>query len=264
MRSPVPVPFDIRFMRMVSSLLFLIFVVMALSALAHLILRHPFFAIRGVTVMGDIEHNNALTLRANVGPHLAGTFFTIDLEAARSAFEAMPWVRQAVVQRAFPNRLKVTLQEQRVAAYWGEEGELKLLNMQGEVFEANLGEIEQEKLPRLSGPLSQSRQILLVYQTLRPQFERLLSLSIEELTLSGRGVWHMRLDNGAQIMLGSGQGEEVVERSWQFAQTLTQVASRYGRTPSALESADLRHEDGYALRLRGVSTLVPAPPPNRK
>ena len=257
------VPMDVRFMRLIGSLLLLIFAGMALSALAGLILRHPFFAIRGVTVAGDIEHSNAVTLRANVGPHLAGTFFTLDLQAARHAFESMPWVRQAIVQRAFPNRLKVTLQEQRVAAYWGEEGELKLLNVQGEVFEANLGEIEQEKLPRLSGPASQAGQILRVYQALRPMFER-LSLSIEEIMLTGRGAWRMRLDNGAEVMLGLGQPDEVVGRARQFAQTLTQVASRYGRTPSAIESADLRHEDGYALRLRGVSTLAPATSPDRK
>jgi len=135
--------------------------------------------------------------------------------------------------------------------------------VQGEVFEANLGEIEQEKLPRLSGPASQAGQILRVYQALRPMFER-LSLSIEELMLTGRGAWRMRLDNGAEVMLGLGQPDEVVGRARQFAQTLTQVASRYGRTPSAIESADLRHEDGYALRLRGVSTLAPATSPDRK
>jgi cell division protein FtsQ len=32
------------------------------------------------------------------------------------------------------------------------------------------------------------------------------------------------------------------------------VSSRYGRNPEALETADLRHENGYALRLRGVTT----------
>jgi cell division protein FtsQ len=31
-----------------------------------------------------------------------------------------------------------------------------------------------------------------------------------------------------------------------FAQTLTQVTSKYGRRTEALESADLRHGDGYA------------------
>jgi cell division protein FtsQ len=31
---------------------------------------------------------------------------------------------------------------------------------------------------------------------------------------------------------------------------------RYARPLSALESADLRHENGYAIRLRGVTTLT--------
>jgi cell division protein FtsQ len=35
-----------------------------------------------------------------------------------------------------------------------------------------------------------------------------------------------------------------------------QIASRYGRTASSLLSADLRYENGYALRLRGVTTLA--------
>jgi cell division protein FtsQ len=34
------------------------------------------------------------------------------------------------------------------------------------------------------------------------------------------------------------------------------VISRYGRQASAIEAADLRHENGYAIRLRGVSTVV--------
>jgi cell division protein FtsQ len=32
------------------------------------------------------------------------------------------------------------------------------------------------------------------------------------------------------------------------------VVARYGRQPNAIESADLRHENGYAIRLRGVTT----------
>jgi cell division protein FtsQ len=47
----------------------------------------------------------------------------------------------------------------------------------------------------------------------------------------------------------------VVQRTEQFVQTLTQAAARYGRRPEALVSADLRHADGYAIRLRGVSTV---------
>jgi cell division protein FtsQ len=37
---------------------------------------------------------------------------------------------------------------------------------------------------------------------------------------------------------------------------VTQVTSKYGRRTDALESADLRHGDGYAVRLRGVTTVT--------
>jgi cell division protein FtsQ len=49
--------------------------------------------------------------------------------------------------------------------------------------------------------------------------------------------------------------DEVKERAIRFVGTLSQVTSRYGRTVAALEMADLRHKDGYAVRLRGVSTV---------
>ena len=44
-------------------------------------------------------------------------------------------------------------------------------------------------------------------------------------------------------------------RTERFVRTLTQVTGRYGQP---LEYADLRHTDGYAVRLRGVSTTAPA------
>ena len=164
-------------------------------------------------------------------------------------------MRQAVVRRDFPNRLRVQLQEHRAVAYWGPDGESRLVNSFGEVFEANLGEVEQESLPRLQGPEAQSAQVLAAYQTLQPLFEH-MDLPLEQLELSGRGSWRARLDTGAVIELGAGNLPEVQARTQRFLQTLTQVSARYGRKPEALESADLRHQDGYALRLRGVTTLA--------
>jgi cell division protein FtsQ len=217
-------------------------------------MRLPRFAIHGVTVTGDVAHYNAITLRANVMPRLQGTFFTLDVHAARKAFEAMPWVRQAVVKRDFPDRLKVVLQEHQAVAFWGPEGDARLLNSFGEVFEANTGEVEQENLPRLAGPDEQSAQVLAMYQTLQPQLAR-LELGLDELTLSPRGGWHAQLDSGASLELGSGSTDELVQRTERFLKTITQATSRYQRTVEQLEAVDLRHPDGYAIRLAGVSTL---------
>lgn len=246
-------PVDVKLMNVTATVLFCAFAVLLLSALVWWALRHPLFALGGITVQGDVAHNSAVTLRANVAPRVAGNFFTVDLARTRDAFQAVPWVRQAVVQREFPNRLRVTLQEHRAVAFWGTEGESRLVNSFGEVFDANPGDVEQEGLPRLAGPDGQSLQVLQMYRVLQPLFEP-LDLAAERLELTGRGSWQLELDTGAVVELGRGTAEEVAARAHRFAQTLTQVTSKYGRRPEALLSADLRHGDGYAVRLRGVST----------
>jgi cell division protein FtsQ len=251
-------PVDVKLMNLTASVLFAGVAVVALVAVLWWGVRHPLFAIGAITVQGDLSHNNAVTLRANVAPKLDGNFFTVDLGKTRSAFEAVPWVRRALVRREFPNRLRVILQEHQVAAYWGSEGDSRLLSVLGEVFEANVGEVEQEDLPRLSGPEGQAAQVLAMYRALSPIFDT-LEQTLEQLDLTGRGGWRARTDTGAVIELGSGSVEEVAARTERFARTLTQVAARNGRSADALETADLRYGEGYALRLRGVTTLAAQP-----
>ncbi len=251
----LPVPLDIRLMNITATVLFAACGLLLVAALGWWAVRHPVFAIRGIVVQGDVTHNNAATLRANVAPRLAGNFFTVDLRKAREAFEAVPWVRKAVVRRQFPNKLRVQLEEQKAEALWGaeSESESRLVNTFGEVFEANPDDAEQQDMPRLAGPEGSAPQVLAMYRSLKPLMQP-LELSLEELVLSGRGSWSMHLDSGAVVELGRGTTEEVTARSQRFAHTLTQVTSKYGRRPEALVTADLRHTDGYAVKLRGVAT----------
>jgi cell division protein FtsQ len=248
-----PLPLDVRLMNVAATALFAACAVLLLAALGWWALRHPLFAVGGITVQGDVAHNNAATIRANVAPQLAGNFFTIDLAQARQTFEAVPWVRQAVVRRQFPNRLRVQLEEHRAEAFWGGEADSRLVNTFGEVFEANPGDVEDEDMPRLAGPEGSSAQVLAMYRGLKPLVEP-LDLAIEQLVLTNRGGWTLHLDSGAVVELGRGTPEEVLARSQQFTRTLTQVTSKYGRRPEALVTADLRHAGGYAVRLRGVGT----------
>lgn len=258
MNSRLPHPLDIRLMHLATGALIVAFVLLGFVAVSRWISHMPAFDLQGITVTGDVTHNNALTLRANVAPRLSGTFFTVDLAKVRTAFEAVPWVRQAIVRREFPNRLRIALQEHQAVGYWGDEGELRLINSFGEVFEANAGELDQDSLPRLNGPEGQGQEVLAMYRNLAPHFEK-MKLSIDALELSRRGSWSLRLDGGAVIELGRGEQEEVSERSQRFLKTLTQVVSKYGRQANSIESADLRHDNGYAIRLRGVSTQIPEP-----
>lgn len=254
MKSNAPLPLDIKLMNGLAATLFGVLVLMLLGAALAYVQQLPVFAIRGVTVVGDVSHYNAISLRANVMPRLKGTFFTLDLQATRRVFETMPWVRKAVVQRDFPNRLRVQLEEHQPVAYWGVDGDLRLVNSFGEVFEANLGELERDDLPRLTGPEGQSAQVLATYQTLQAMLAP-IDLALVQLELTARGAWRAQLDAGTTLELGSGSTDALVARTGRFLKTVTQATARYNRSVDQLASADLRHADGYAIRLNGVSTV---------
>lgn len=256
--STAPLPMDVRFMQALTRVLCLAFALMVLVALVLWLVRLPAFGLRGITVTGDVAYNNAVTVRANVAPRLSGNFFTLDLARAREVFETLPWVQRAVVQREFPNRLRVVLIEQRPVAHWGREDESRMVNADGEVFDASIGSDDHEGLPRLSAPSTESSaQVLAMYRALDKAFG-VLDLSIGELSLSARGSWRAVLESGAVIQLGRGSSEEVLSRTRRFVDTVTQVTGKYGRRAQMIESADLRHVDGYALRIRGVRTVADA------
>lgn len=254
--NAAPLPLDVRLMNSTATALLggvaLGLLVLALAWAA----RQPVFAFRQIRVEGEVTRNSVSTIRANALPRLAGGFFTMDLDAARRAFESVPWVRQAVVRREWPGRLAVRLEEFRAVALWdaGEDAATRLVSRQGEVFDANVGDVEDDRLPTLAGPEGSAAAMLAMKARLDPLLAR-LDARIERLDLSDRGSWRVELDTGAAIELGRGSDDEVLARTDRFVGTLTQVTSRYRR---GLEFADLRHNEGYALRLKGITTTTPA------
>ena len=116
-----------------------------------------------------------------------------------------------------------------------------------------MGDLDDEKMPRLSGPDSQSQQVLSMYLALAPVFKN-LTMALDSLELTDRGSWRARFNHGAVIELGRGSEDDVMERMQRVSKTLAQVTQKLGRKVTAIESADLRHDNGYALRMRGVST----------
>lgn len=251
--ASTPLPVDVRLMNGVATGIYVLAGVAALAAGVHWLTRAPMFTIKGIELGGELTRNSVATIRANAMPNLRGNFFSVDLQAGRAAFESVPWVRHAVVRRIWPNRLAVTLEEHHAAAIWrGEDGNERLVNTAGEVFDANVGDVEDEALPVFDGPEDSSEAMLAMYRRIVPVYRR-LEMEIETLHLSGRGSWRVAFDNGATVELGRGSEDEVQARSERFVRTLSQVTGRY-RQP--LQYADLRHADGYAVRLRGVTTTA--------
>lgn len=254
-RAPTEPALDVQLMNGVSLLIFAVAALVLAAALVAWLTRASLFTIRSITLETELARSNLATLRASALPKLSGNFFSFDLDRGRAAFESVPWVRRAVVRRVWPNGLAVALEEHQPAALWqGEGGSERLVNSHGEVFDANLGDVEEEGLVTLSGPQGSSQAML----GMQRQLAEILSpieLRVETLRLSSRGSWRAELDSGATIELGRGLDADVAERAARFVRTLGTVQQRFaGAGPRALLAADLRHPDGYALRLRGVST----------
>jgi cell division protein FtsQ len=248
----LPLPLDVRLMNSVAGGVFVLAGVAVLATGLWWLSRLPLFTLKSVQIEGELTRNSVNTLRANALPALQGNFFSLKLADSRAAFESVPWVRHAVVRRVWPDRLRVRLEEHRPAALWvNEDGNDRLVNSFGEVFEANLGDVEDDGLPRLQGPEGTAAQMLALLQRLQPVLAA-LEMHVSSLQLSGRGSWRVELDSGATLELGRGSDDEVLARTERFARTLGQLTARY-RAP--LLHADLRHTEGYAVRLRGVTTL---------
>jgi cell division protein FtsQ len=253
-------PVDVRLTQWLATGLLVVVALGVLAAAWVWLQRTPLLPIRGIQLEGELTRNSAAGVRASALPLLEGNFIGIDLQESRAAFETLPWVRHAVVRRVWPDKLAVKLEEHRAAALWEGESEDAavdhLVNDQGEVFEASALEVEDDRLPRFSGPEGSALQMLAMYRRVQPAFER-LEWGLDRLLLSGRGSWRAELDTGAVVELGRGSDDEVAARCERFVRTVMNapVVKRF-RQP--LEYADLRHRDGYALRLRGVTTAAVA------
>lgn len=246
-------PLDIRLMTVVTRGLVVVFVLLCLGAVGTWIARHPGWTLKGISVQGDLGHQNAVGLRAQLATplrKLEGSFLTLDLQQVRRMFEAVPWVRHARVQREFPNRLRVTLEEHEAVAWWGQSGSGQLVSRLGEVFEASPD--EGDGLPELAGPPEQAPLVWSLYQSLSEEVAR-LDRTLVRLELNERGSWRAELDNGTRLELGRGSSDELLARTRRFTTTVGQLAQRY---PGALQSVDLRYPNGYALRVQGVTTVT--------
>ncbi|HLL11985.1 MAG TPA: cell division protein FtsQ/DivIB [Rubrivivax sp.] len=270
---PVPLPADVRLMNAVATTIFVLTALAVVASSVLWLMRSPLFPIRVILLDGDLGRNSLPTIRANAAPRLAGNFFSVDLQQGQRAFESVPWVRRAVVRRVWPDRLAVSLEEHRAAALWlgssdgkGEDGRPpaeRLVNSHGEVFEANVGDVEDDNLPSFSGPEGSAGVMLALHRRLQPALSP-LEMDITTLHLSGRGSWRVEVDSGAAIEMGRGNEDELLARAERFVRTIGQVTGPQARWQEPLEYADLRHADGYAVRLRGVTTTSKPPTMTQK
>jgi cell division protein FtsQ len=223
----------------------------------------PWFALHTIEVKTPATHVTEAQIRLVAERKVRGTFFTVDLERVRESLEKLPWVREARVERRWPDTLVVALTEHVPLARWNDNA---LVSETGEVFVAALG----QPLPRLFGPEDSSYEVVAAYQRDQAALAP-LGMSISELRLTPRRSWRIRLDNGMQLALGRLQPEERLSRfvalyprlfsaqQMDPTPTATDLKAATAAAPLAPVTVDLRYSDGFAVRMpNGASPFRPS------
>lgn len=253
---------DVRALNATASFLTAATVLAALVSGVWWLSQRPMFALASVTVESmygiDLEHVNELTVRNGVLGKIRGNFFTADLEQVRATFETVPWVRRATVRREWPNALVVEVEEHEALGTWGEDG--RLLSVKGDVFTANVAETEDEQaLPAFDGPPGSEKEVLARFNELRTAFAQ-VDLVPQELSLSNRYAWTVKLDNGMSVALGREQDRNTLRRRVQrLVGVYPQLVARLQE--GRIDTIDMRYPNGLALSSAALSVPADASKP---
>lgn len=195
--------------------------------------RH--WPIRWLDVQGRLERVTAAQVRAAVADQARLGFFRLDVDRARAAVEAMPWVAHASVARRWPDALAIRVVEQRPVARWNRK---RLLGAEGQPFEV-AGSDGMQGLVALSGPEARREEVFARWR--RMQAALLAEgQEIGMLALDARGAWRLGLVGGPELLLGRDDIEARLDRFLQVRGALGPL-DRIGRI-------DLRYPNGLAIR----------------
>jgi cell division protein FtsQ len=215
----------------------------------------PWFALRTMEVKTPVAHVTEAQVRLVAERQVRGTFFTVDLDHVRDSLEKLPWVREARVERRWPDTLVVSLTEHVPFARWNDNA---LVSEAGDVFVAAV----DQRLPLLSGPDGSAAEVVAAYRRYQAILAP-LGANISELHLSPRQSWWVRLDSGMQLAMGRQQIES------RLARFVTLYPRLFGARPAASAAApvqppaapltvDLRYPDGFAVRMpHGINPFKP-------
>ena len=193
---------------------------------------------------------NAEQITGAVAKHSGAGFFAIKLDAVRASLEKLPGVESVEVRKRWPDTLVVRVAERHAVASWPKS---RLVGEDGTLF----GPFEADfsaGLPALSGPDDRAAEVLEFYRAATLAM-RADGLTISSLTLSERGSWELALESGGVVAVGRDDPSQRLERfltAW----------PRLPRPPgSALQRADLRYANGFAIQWTTPTASPPPVPP---
>lgn len=210
----------------------------------------PAFSLRHLVLVDATSKVSSQQIDYVAKTTIAGNFFTVDLAAARAAFQSLPWVRKAELRRVWPDTLELTLEEHQAAARWTpHDGEQRLVNTYGEVFVADLDESgEAAALPEFVGPENSAQRVLVRFHEISSALRPIARMPTN-LVLSSREAWRAELDDGLTLELGRDQAKQnIADRLARFTAAYPIVQAKI---QALTKVVDMRYPNGFAVRPRG-------------
>lgn len=205
--------------------------------------RQQAFAFREVVVTSPLHHVNGAHLEAVIRSELSGTFFSMNLDRARTSLARVPWVRNVALRRQWPQRLEIAIEEHEALARWNAT---QLVNVQGEVFSATY----RGELPRFEGPDGSAFEVAKRFREWNAAIAP-LRMQVNGVRLSARGGWHLDAATQAGPLAIELGRDDPAGRLDRFVASYPRTVGLLARTGTPIEQVDLRYRSGFAARVPG-------------
>ena len=237
-------------------------IVLALLLFAYaglqLLLRSPLFPLQEIVLRSQLQRVAAAEIESAL-EGVGGNFFAADLATVRERLEQVSWVRRVDLQRVWPDRIEVKLEEHIAFARWGQavgvDPSRSLVNTFGEPFAAPMDEGSAAKLPLLVGPAGSAAELARRYRRFGELLAPLGEIPdrvVVAVVLTPRHAWQLRLAGGLNLELGRDAAESVEQRLRRFIAAHPESLARLPRRAANEDRyVDLRYPNGFALRVAG-------------
>lgn len=172
-------------------------------------------------------------------PYLGQSLLTLSPAEMKQQLEALPWIDQARVDKAWPNQVRIRLVEHEPVARWNGE---QVLNSFGDALDRPVADLV---LADLRGPGGQARRVMEQYLL----FSRIFvgsGFRLDGVEMHPRGAWDLKLNNGIEVVLGS---NDMLERT----RRVVALLERAELDLDTIEYIDARYPNGLAVGYRELT-----------
>jgi len=190
-----------------------------------------------VRIEGKFRFVKREDVKALISSKLDGGFVDLNLQSIKSSVESEPWIESVLIERVWPDNLKLKIVEQTPIARWKDNG---FINREGElvVIESNKALID---LPSFSGDQQDSKELARNYLAFSEMLKN-TGLQISGLEVDKKSAWTLHLKDGFTLVLGR---ENIRKRLEDFRYVFEE---HLVKNKSKISRIDMRYESGMAVK----------------